>query len=279
MRVLKAAACLLLLAPSGARAATPALSAASAAAIQKEWHDSLLRLRPELADLIEATEVRLVPPDEYARLTSRPDVEGTYDWDNHRVYVNRDVVAGILADAAAKSPDADQAAAWLSLHIVDHELAGHADAVRRLEAAAGRYSGMVLEEELTAFSVEAEGIVRSYRDPVIRRGLSGVAGLASLRHKEILATIPRGVEGFERLLRARRYTLPTVSAKAKEYRDYAAVIERAQRMMGRTPAEIGDDPAIKRARENADSLEKFYGAERGRLATMLARLKIEPLTP
>lgn len=264
-----AALAALLLAASAARAAEPALPPESAQAVARVWLETFRRLRPELADLAGTIKVRVASPEEMRRFGSRPDVEGHYEWNEGTAYFNGALLAR-LRERAANAPDPDAAIAFLTYDAFDHEVAGHADAVRRLQNSSGRYSGMVLEEELTSFVTETEGLTRAYADPAFREGLKGVETLARERHAEVLALPPRGLDGYRALLAARRYNLPTTAAKVAEYGEYA---DKIRRMLGQSEADAARNPAIVRARENAAGLKAFYDAEATRLQAVLAGLK------
>ena len=252
-------------------AADDSLTTISIDAITQEWRQTLLRLRPELAGLVAAIKIRVVTAGEMKKFSRRPNVEGHYDWTTGEVAVNRALLTSLHAKAAAKTSDADRAVALLTFDVIDHEISGHADAVRRLEKVSGRYSGKVIDEEVTAFAIEAEGLTRAYADPAFRQGIAAVPDLARQRHQEILGLIPLGVAGFKRVVHARGYGLPNVAAKVKEYNDYADRIKKMKMtMMGQTDEQAEADAAVKRARENAQNLERFYVDERVRLETLLS---------
>ncbi len=267
-----ALASLLLAAALPCAAADDNLTPASAEAVKKEWTRVLLRLRPESADLLSSIKLMIVSAGEMKKYSRRPNIEGHFDWDKAEIQVNGGMLASLRAKVGGKSGDPDRAVALLTLDVIDHELNGHAGLVRRLVGETGRYNGMVVDEEVTAFVTEAEGLTRAYRDPEFKAAIAPVADLAHERHHEIRELIPRGVEGFERLVLARGYGLPNVAAKRKEFDDYADNIKKMKRGLGQSDAEGEADPAVARARENSRGLGRFYTAERARLAALLAAL-------
>ncbi len=217
------------------------------------WRAMLVELRPESKGLIESTAVSFVSSGVMRERTGR-DSEAHYDWKKSEVLVNRRLISRLRAEVAALvgEEEADKKLAVLTLHILDHEITGHAGAVAGMREKYGRYVGMVLEEENYSYMTEAVGIARCYSDDYCRRGMEGIRELVDKRHTDILKAIPGGVEAFDKLVKSKRYHLPSADEKAREYLDSAADIE------SRLSRSQGNSSAVARRRANAENLLRFY---------------------
>lgn len=245
------------------------LSERSSKALVAHWNAMLYQLRPESKRLLDGIAIVMVSRGEIKKKTGR-DADARYDWINNKVLVNSALVGELRKEVVARVGEAaaDLALAALYLHVLDHEIAGHAGVVAKMREAHGKYIGMVLEEELYAYITEAEGLARCYQDPPCSKALDGVRDLADKRHEEILQAVPRGIEGFEQLVRAKGYRLPTVQAKAQEYWDTASDIE------SRLSDTESNRRIVEMRRNSASNLVSFYANERNRLAEVLQSLRL-----